>query len=282
MVDKIKFEEIHKRLTEIIEIYIEVIKKDYGKYMHPKKLEQLNNIKDYGEIIKIYDFGSINGSANDYHVNMPLSAEKVFKKMRLIPGYGINKKHTTYSGEDIILNDNAFSDYVKHVFISGTDTEGYYKDLLLHETMHFCGSGGASALKEGLNEYLTRKVAYKNNFRTNACGYPKEVKVIYELEKIFGEEIINQIAFINNHEIVLNYLENAVSRDAAILYDKISEKTDEEFYEKYYKSIEKYNGIKGIYMKVNNYKKIEYKEVYELLDEYKEKHNLMNSDNKKR
>ena len=42
----------------------------------------------------------------------------------------------------MIINNNSFMDYVIHLFISGTNAEGYYQDLLLHETLHFCGSGG--------------------------------------------------------------------------------------------------------------------------------------------
>ena len=283
MVENKKFEEIHKRLTKRVELYVETIKEKYSKYMPIDKLEQLDNIEDYGQVLKIFDYGSINGYASDYDINMPLCAEKIFKLMKYVPGYGINKKHKTYTGEDIIINDNTFVDYLVHVFVTGTNTEGYYEDMLLHETMHFCGSGGATALKEGLNELLTRKVAFENDFRTSACGYPKEVKVAYELQKVFGEEIMDQIAFVNDENMILRYLDMKLGRDAAILYKNVSDKMEEEFDEKYYKHMDKYNGVSGIAKKVLNYKKLKYKEVYSLIDEYKEKHNIEKENiNKKR
>lgn len=62
-----------------------------------------------------------------------------------------------------------FFAYVKHVSIIGTDTEGYYDDILLHEVMHFCGGDGGSVLKEEINELFTRKIlfAYEKVFWHN-------------------------------------------------------------------------------------------------------------------
>lgn len=60
---------------------------------------------------------------------------------------------------------------MKHVSISGTDTEGYYDDILLHEVMHFCVGDGGSVLKEEINELFTRKIlfAYEKVFWHNRC-----------------------------------------------------------------------------------------------------------------
>ena len=159
--------------------------------------------------------------------------------------------------------------YLIHVFISGTTTSEYFEDLLLHETMHFCGSGGATALKEGINELLTRKIALEKNFKTNGCGYPKEVAIAYELQNIFGENIINKIAFSNNNQYIMDYLNTTLGKDAANLYEKVSLLMEDEFYKKYYKNINNYSGIFGILMKVYNYKKINYKDVYILINKYK-------------
>ena len=102
------------------------------------------------------------------------------------------------------------------------DTKDYYDDMLLHETMHFCGSGGASALKEGINELITRKIALKKNFKTNGCGYPKEVKIAYELQNIFGEEVLDQIAFINSLPEICYFLDKTLGSDASKLYQDIT------------------------------------------------------------
>ena len=45
--------------------------------------------------------------------------------------------------------------FIKHIFLKGLSLKEYFKEILLHETMHFCGSDGAGVLKEGINELLT-------------------------------------------------------------------------------------------------------------------------------
>ena len=185
-----------------------------------------------------------------------------------MPGFGINKNHKSYDESNLIINSNTFMSYILHVFISGTTTKEYFEDLLLHETMHFCGSGGATALKEGINELLTRKISLKRNFRTSGCGYPKEVAIAYQLQQIFGENIINQIAFINNEYDILMYLESVLGKESADLYKEISMSMEYEFQDKYYKDMDNYNGLAGLFKKVNNYKKINYNNVYILINEY--------------
>lgn len=271
MLSEKELEQLHKRLSLRVEEYVKAIRELYEEYMPPYKKEQLDSIKDFREVLKIHDYGSINGYATYNDINMPLCADKALDKMKKVPFYGLNKKHKTYKNEDLIINNNTFFDYVFHVIISGTDTEGYYEDLLLHETMHFCGSGGATALKEGLNELLTRKVAFKKGFRTSACGYPKEVKLVYELEKIFGEDVMTQVAFINDEPTILKYLEYVLDKDAAILYKKVSDAAEKEFDEKYYKHMDKFNGVTGVIKKMAYYKRINYKEPYKLIEEFKQR-----------
>lgn len=136
--------------------------------------------------------------------------------------------------------------------------------------MHFCGSGGATALKEGINELLTRQIALKRNFKTSGCGYPKEVPIAYQLQRIFGEGVVNQIAFINDEYNILMYLESVLGKEAADLYKEISILMESEFQDKYYKDMVSYNGIYGLLRKVNNYKKINYEKVNLLINEFKE------------
>jgi len=97
-----------------------------------------------------------------------------------------------------------------------------------------------------------------------------KVKVVYELEKIFGEEVINQIAFIDDEKMILTYLEKKLGKDAVVLYENVSEKMEKEFYDKYYKNISSYKGAKGIIRKIVDYKKIDYKEVLKMMDKYKQ------------
>ena len=259
---------IQRNLASHLKEYISAIIERYGKYISQEKLASLNNISDFESLIKIYDYGSVNAYANDDEIRMPLCADKLLNTASKIPGYGINRKHKSYNSETLISNNNTFVNYIFHVFVSGTNAEGYYDDMLLHETMHFCGSGGSSALKEGINELLTRKLALEKGFRTNGCGYPKEVKLAFKLQDVFGEEIINQIAFINSEWEIYIFLANTLNLEAAELYKKISQMMEKEFNKKYYANIDSYNGFTGILIKTLNYFKIDYSDIYEILNDY--------------
>jgi len=263
---------IQKRLTEKLMIYIDSIIDIYGKFIPIEKLKRLRQIENYDEIIMIFDYGSINGFATSDNIYMPLSAEKLLDFFSRIPGYGCNESHKLCDEHNLILNDNTFFDYIRHIFASGMTIEEYFQDLLLHETMHFCGSGGANALKEGLNELLTRKLALEKGFRTSGCGYPKEVAIAYELQSIFGEDVINQIAFLNGClSEITDYLESILGKDASELYVMVYTEMEREFHAKYYKYIDTYDGIQGLLKKANNYKKINYEKVYQMINSYKEK-----------
>lgn len=199
---------------------------------------------------------------------MPLCADKLLNTASKIPGYGINKEHKSYNSENLISNNNTYINYIYHVFLSGTNAEGYYDDLLLHETMHFCGSGGSSALKEGINELLTRKLALEKGFRTTGCAYPKEVQLAFQLQNIFGEDILNQIAFINSERNIYFFLANTLGLESAELYTKVSKGMEKEFNEKYYANMDSYSGFTGIMKKMLNYRKINYSSVYKILNDY--------------
>lgn len=263
-----QIDDIHKRLTLKVAKYIKAIIQEYGKFIPKERLSYLGNI-NYDEIIQIYDYGNINGLANPKHILLPLNAEKALEKIKTLPGYGSNPNHQTYNQATAIINDNTFETYVNHAIVTGMTLEQYFEDLLLHETMHFCGSDGGNALKEGINEYLTRKLALKKGFHTNGCAYPKEVKIAHTLESILGEEVITQIAFIKPYDKVLSYLETTLGKDASELYQNVTHAMDEEFYNRYYRHMNHFDGLEGIQEKVTNYKQIDYSKVEQIIEQYK-------------
>lgn len=261
---------IHRKLTITVEKYIKTILADYGKYIPKEVIDKLNKI-DFNSIIKIYDTKSINGYEGNDMIHLPICVDKIFRTMSKIPGYGINKGHKTYNEDNIIENDNTFLKYVIHVFISGTNMQEYYDDLLLHETVHLCGSDGGYALKEGLTELLTRKLAKKYGFRTNGCAYPKEVAVCLELQRIFGEDFINKITFINSMRDIKNYITDNYGEEEAILFDKVVGGMQQEFNIKYGQYLSSFKGISGIFKKTHTYNQIDYSQIYEMLEEYEKK-----------
>ena len=264
----INIEETYKKLTEQIKEYIMIIIKEFGSYMPEEVLNRLTNIKDYDQILKIHDYGEVSAYADSENVHMPLCADRILNMASKVPGYGINKNHKTYNSENMVINKNTFITYIKHVFISGTNAEGYYEDLLLHEVMHFCGSGGGTVLDEGTNELLTRMVAQKYNLRTNSCGYPKEVSLAYELMKCFGEETVIRLAFIENFNKKIEYLKNTLGDKAADMYIQVTTQAEKEFNENYYSHMEEFSGAVGIAKKVLFYDKINYSKIYDIIHSY--------------
>lgn len=263
-----KLNQIHDSLTSKVAIYISGIIDKYGKYMDPGRLEYLKNIKDYSDIVKICDYGSINGYATDSGIYMPLCADKVLEKVSKIPGYGINKEHSPYNENTLIENNNTFVSYVYHMLVSGTNTQRYYDDLLLHETLHFCGSGGSLAISEGINELLTRQIAHDLGYHTNGCAYPNEVKIALRLSKIFGKDVITRLAFIRGVKQSFDYLDMTLGSEASDLYHDVMFAMEDEFQDKYYKKMDTYNGLIGIAKKTINYRKIDYEKANELIDDY--------------
>lgn len=261
-------EEIHRKLTERIKECIKIIVEEYGPYMPEEVLIKLNSVEDYNQILKIYDYGEVSAYADSNNVYMPLGVDRLLSIASKVPGYGINKNHRPYNSENIVINNNTFLTYIKHVFISGTNAEGYYEDLLLHEVMHFCGSGGGTVLDEGTNELLTRMLAQKYNLRTNSCGYPKEVSLAYELMKCFGEETVIRLAFINSFNQKIEYLKDTLGEEAANMYLQVSELAEKEFNEKYYSHMSEFSGALGIAKKVLFYKKIDYSEIHNIIHNY--------------
>ena len=74
---------------------------------------------------------------------------------------------------------------------------------------------------------------------------------------------------INNEEMILKYLEDVRGKGAAKLYKRVSDAAEREFDEKYYKHMDKFNGVTGVLKKIAYYKRINYKEAYKIIEDYK-------------
>lgn len=251
---------IKNNLIIEIEKLIKIIKKEY-----PNLVDIPKNY-DLQKIVHIKEMGTISLFVSNKNFYFPKDALNVLNKIKKILGFGIMKNHKTCTKDNIIINNNTYITYLKHVFLKGLTGEEYYKEILLHETMHFCGSGGATAIREGINELKTRQLAKKYNLLTSSCGYPKETKVAYELEKIFGENVMNKIAFSKSHREIEEILD-AVSPDASEFFFNLEKIMEKEFHNKYMKY--SFPGLIGPLKKTQKYNSINYKKAYELIDDYK-------------
>ena len=264
-----KINELKNVLARQLKTYIEIIKKEYKDFIPKERLDFLNSINNLNDVIVIEDTGTISMFVHNDKIYFPTSAFKIINKMKLIPGFGINKKHKSFTSDNLVINDNTYTDYIKHIFLSGLSVEEFYLETLLHETMHFCGIGGANALREGIAELKTRELALKYNLTTSGCGYPKEIKFANELQTIFGKEIIEKVAFAKNDYEIAIILRNNIGQQAVDLYGTISSMMEKEFYNKYSKY--DFPGITGPIKKVQKYKQIDYNKIYSILNDYKQK-----------
>lgn len=263
--------EIKKELIPKIEKLINIIKSEYIDLVKLPTELNLNNL------VHIEDTGTISLFIRNGHFYFPTDAFKVLNALSKIPGYGSLPNHKTHNEKNMILNNNTYLTYMEHVFLKGLKPKEYYEEILLHETLHFCGSGGGTALREGINELKTRELAQKYNLLTSACGYPKETKIAYELQQMFGSDIINKIAFSNNYLEIKSILDT-ISLDAAIFYFELEHAMEMEFNNKYMKY--DFPGITGPIKKTQKYNTINYSRAYQMIEEYKRKHNILTPNNK--
>ena len=276
--EKNKIENTKRILAEDMKKYVEVILKEYATVIPEERQEYLKKIDEYYSRIIVEESGTISMFATPRGIIMPKGAYKIFEYMKLIPGYGINKKHTLYK-EGEILNTNTYYDYIKHVFVLGMSVEDFFRDSLLHETMHFCGSHGASAIREGLTELKTREVAQRYGLRASRCGYPKEVDVVSRLQKMIGIDITNKITFARSNDEINEILQENCGIEVANLFFEISYVMDNELTTKYDHS--KFGGILGPIKKAKAYSQIDYSKIYKKLKKFEEE-KVSNTENNKK
>ena len=254
--------------------YVKIILNEYQDKIPNHIKTYLNNINDYQGFIKIENTNTISLFVSDGLIYLPLNAYKIIGLMESVPGFGINKNHKTHNNSNMIINDNTFSDYIKHVFLKGLMPIDYFLEILLHETMHLCGADGGSALKEGFTELKTRELAKKYNLTTSCCGYPKEMKIAYLFEMILGRDITDKLTFMADEREIYYMIHDLVGTEEADLYIKVSRMMQVEFQNYINK---KYDGITGPIKKTLEYDKINYRKIDELFALYFEEKNKKNS-----
>lgn len=262
-----------KRLSESLEKYVKIIISDYADKIPQERLEYLNSITDYTNHIKIEDTGTISCFVNNNDIYFPLLAHKILPTFYSNPMYGTDKGHKAYKEGQLILNNNTFIDYINHVIIAGLNPEEFYEETLLHETMHFCGTGGADPLREGFTELKTRELAQRYGLLTSGCGYPKEVQIVYRLQQIFGKETCDSIAFARNNTEIATILAFNHGEEAADFYLTIRNEMKNSF-GLYYQNTTSYSGIEAPFKKAEAYNKIDYSNVNKIIDTYEQTHKL--------
>lgn len=264
---KYNINEDKQKLGILFEKYVKLILKEYNEIIPYNIKNKLNNINDFNNCIKIENTGTISLYANlrDSTIFLPLDAYKAIDILSSIPEYGSNKAHKTHNDENMLINNNTYRDFVEHIILSGAKPLQYFEEILLHETMHVCGLEGATALTEGFTELKTREIAQKYGLKTSCCGYPKETKIAYELEHIFGKDISDKLAF-SDLNTRLNILRNEFGEQVVQLYIDVYSSMEKQF--RPYMN-QKYPGYDGIIKKCDEYDKIDYTDAYNYLNQFK-------------
>lgn len=270
MNDKQK-EKIKEGLAIQLEQYVKIILKEYGDVIKTEDIIRLKQINDYKDMIRIANTGTISCLVTQSKIIFfPETVHKMLNALKLIPGRGINKNHRAYNVDNVVLNENTFETYMKHLFIKGADAKEFYEENLLHESLHFCGSGGVGPLLEGLTEYRTRELAKKYNLKTTGCGYPKEVKIIDELQQIFGDKFLNMYLFDKGGHRSWEYLGEHFGPEAQDFFKKVEWSMEDEFRSKYFDKTQEFNGLLAPLKKTKAYSSLNYEETYNLIRAYKE------------
>ena len=255
---------IKEKIINELKKYFNIIINEYKNYMPKEDLEYLQNY-DFNKNIHIENTGTISLYVNNKELYLPTLAFPVLEELSKQQNFGSDKTHKAYNKESLIINDNTFLDYINHAVIKGLTPLEYYLENLLHESLHISGICNGSAFIEGVTEYKTRQLASKYGLVTSGCGYPKEVKIVSDLENILGEDCINKIMFFNNRIDMENYINDNYGKEKSELFSKIYIKMQQAFLPYITK---KFNGENAIYEKVKAYDKINYEEVYNILEEY--------------
>lgn len=253
------------KLCESVKSYIELAIKEYGKYMKPDQLEWLNEQKERKDIVRYNNDKTISFFCMNDYIEIPRYGMKILKKLKWIPGFGINKDHKCYKDNDL-LNNTTYLGYLKHVIIAGLDYEKFCKESLPHEVIHLCGSGGGNPFREGLTELKARMLSKKYNLPLSRCGYNKEVAIVYAIQDILGEDLMSKIAFTSNTFNVILLVNNEYGIEVSNKLMKIINKM---------KSVCSYENVhsKGILSpikKILSYDKLDYSEVWPMIEELKQ------------
>lgn len=231
------------------------------EYEYSIKKEEIKNIATNIDNIIEYSEDTISFFIRDGVLYLP-AVFPLFEKLKKHKNYN-TCKDTGVPSDKYLNTDATYTDYINHVINDGLDVIDYYKESLLHETMHLCGGRGYTPLEEGINELKTRQLAQMYDIKIAAVGYQKEVEIAQELEKILGNYTMNQIAFMNNREIN-DYLNFYHTEEEINLYNEVRHTMNVEGYEYY----TKVSSIENPFEKAKLYDSIEYKKTKAIINNY--------------
>lgn len=245
------------KIKELLLQYIGIISKEFKS----SNAEQvLANLDDAQEIVAFNDTDSISFFVRNGKLLLPKKAYSIFPYFKKYEIYG-KERNNHRCIEEYLDTNTTYLEYIEHVITGALSVYDYFEESLLHEAMHICGSGGGTPLEEGINELKTRELAQKYNIKIAAYGYSKEVEVSKKLQQILGKEIMDELTFIPSTKRYA-FISDKVGNNKAKLYKVVSDKMIEKSKE-YFENISR---LDDPFEKARLYEKIDYSEMYQIID----------------
>ena len=244
--------------------YIQLILNSYSNCDNKRIMDA---IEHNFEIVKFNSSNTITFIVRDGVLLLPKAAYQIFPLLEQYDNYG-TKLDNTRNIEDYLDTNTTYMEYINHLIEGGISVYEYFKESLLHEAMHICGSEGGTPLEEGINELKTRELAQKYNIKIAAYGYSKEVEIAKKLQQVIGKGIMDELTFIPSYKRK-EFLVDRLGKDIGELYRLISDKMIEKS-KSYYDNLFQVNNP---FEKARLYEDIDYTEVHQIIDNYIKKDN---------
>lgn len=248
-----------ENISNTLQSYINLIIKEYGKYMDEDIIYDLKNNND----LITWDDNTISFFVRRGKLYLPKKAYIIFPILQEDKNYKMNLDNYVKE-EDYLNTTTTYMDYIHHVIECGLSVYDYFIESLLHEAMHLCGSDGGNSFLEGINELETRKLAQKYHVKIAAMGYPKEVELAKKFQSIIGEDVMDELAFCDcNKDKAKKLLSSKCGDDVALLYEKVIDAS----YQNKELLTEALN-TSNPFKKAEIYDKIQYEKANKILDDF--------------
>jgi len=246
-IDEIKL--IEKEMRKIIPIFL----KELIEYV---PFEKRRFLKDEMNLPFIISFENGFGAwCRGNNIFFSIQNTTFFKKLSKREDFGKNPNTELVSEQEFIENDKDYLDYMQYIVDNGLTELDYSLDVLAHEVMHLVGCGGG-VLGEGVTELRTRQICKKYGIRCAPIMHSKETKLVRMLEKHIGEMRLNEAAFTDYYELVLEKCEKVFGTEFKDLYQDLCIAYREYLIDRSFDPIEHYK----------KYREINFQPIYDLIE----------------
>ena len=243
------------KLKKLLQKFVALFVKEYGKFLDREQLETLRNI-DYESIIHISKYDYPLGVVNLNQIYFTDQVDGLIDTMKTMEEYG---HYNTF------LNNKTFTSYLKYCRDNGYDTYTFYADQLMYLVFDLVVKN-KSFLNKGFINLEIRTLSRKYHIQMPNL-YSREERIAGRILKVLGRENILNILFKSNVDAYKYLCDNVGFRYGEMIniVTDLVDDSSEILRNKDYK------GFKGFINYAKDYDGIEYGDAYNyLLDFYAE------------